>query len=219
MRTTAILVIALAAGCAGDAPSSVEYDRLAPIIGRSIATPDAGGEVGALSDTLIIARGGLPVGFEISGPIVAGMHDGIRYTYAVLCRDAGGATVTCGPQTSRAYAFAEWDSPAVHRTGMWQLDDLQGATATAAGTSALDHEADGFAVTDIRRETIDVDLGTYLPTNGTIEANLRITTDGDPVTMVGSITFPGRRLATILLGETAYSLDLTTGTTEPVILE
>ncbi|HSN30148.1 MAG TPA: hypothetical protein VLT45_27865 [Kofleriaceae bacterium] len=219
MRTTAIFVIALAAGCAGDAPSTVDYARLAPIIGRSIATPDAGGEVGALADALMIARGGLPVGFETSGAIITGTHDGARYTYAVFCEDAAGASITCSPQTFRAYAFVQWDSPALHRSGMWQLEHLQSATATATGTSALDHEADGFTITDVRHESIDVDLGTYVPTNGSIEANLRITTDGDPVNVVGSITFPGRRMAIVLLGDSAYTIDLTSGATAPVIVE
>ncbi len=219
MRTTAIFAVALAAGCAGSASSSVDYDRLAPVIGRSIATPDAGGEVGALADALMIARGGLPVGFDPGDGFVTGAHDGIRYTYAVFCQDASGATMTCSPATYRAYAFAQWDSPALHRTGMWQLEHLQGAMATATGASSLSHDSDGFTITDLRHETLGVDLGSYAPVEGTIEASLRVTTDGEPVTVHASITFTGARMALVIIDGNTYWLDPTTGTTTPVIIQ
>lgn len=218
MRTTAIFAVALAAGCAGSASSSVDYDRLAPIIGRSVATPDAGGEVGALADALMIARGGLPVGFDPGGGVVTGVHDGVRYTYGVFCQDASGATMTCSPATYRAYAFAQWDSPSLHRDGMWQLEHLQGATATAKGASSLSHDADGFTITDVRQETLGVDLGRYAPVEGTIEADLRVTTDGEPVAVRASITFTGGRMALVVLDGNTYWLDPATGTTTPVVI-
>lgn len=219
MRTTAIFAVTLAAGCAGSASSTVEYDRLAPIIGRSVATPGAGGEVGALADALMIARGGLPVGFDPGDGIVTGAHDGLRYTYAVFCEDASGATMTCSPATHRAYAFAQWDSPALHRAGMWQLERLQGAEATATGTSTLDHDTDGFTITDVRRETLGVDLGSYAPAQGSIEADLRVTTDGEPVMVRASVTFTSTRTALLVLDGNTYWLDPATGATTSVVIQ
>ena len=215
MRTTAILGFALAAGCAGSASSSVDYDRLAPIIGSSVATADGGGETGALADAMMIARGGIPVGFDANGGFVAGLHDGTRYAYAVFCQDSAGAAMTCSPVTARAYAFVTWDTAAMHRTGMWELEHLQGAFATATGASDLAHAASGYQIRDLRQETFTVDLATYDPARMQIAAGLRV----DETDVTCTITLDHGRIALLDLDGVGYSLDLDTGTTGPVIIE
>lgn len=215
MRTTAISMLALVGGCAGAASSSVDYDRLAPIIGGSVATPDSGGEVGALADAVIIARGGQPVGFDVNGGFAAGLHDGVRYVYAVFCQNAAGAATICSPQTFRAYAFVAWDSVEMHRSGMWQLEHLQGATATATGASDLAYTVDGLRVSDLRQETFTVDLATYDPMRMRIAADLRV----DETDVTCSVALDHGRIALLVLDGVGYSLDLDTGTTGPVIIE
>ena len=215
MRTTAISMLVLVGGCAGAASSSVDYDRLAPIIGGSVATADSGGEVGALADAVMIARGGLPVGFDANGGFAAGLHDGVRYAYLVFCQDAAGAATTCSPHTFRAYAFVAWDSVAMHRSGMWELEHLQGATATATGASDLAHNADGLRIADLRQETFTVDLATYDPTRLRIAADLRV----DETDVTCTVALDHGRIAQIVLDGVGYSLDLDTGITGPVTIE
>lgn len=219
MRTTAISVLALVGGCADSASSSVDYDRLAPIIGSSIATADTGGEVGALADAVMIARGGLPRGADANGGFVAGLHDGVRYAYAVFCQDARGAATTCSPHTFRAYAFVQWDAAAMHRSGMWELEHLQGTSATATGTSDLTHLAGDYRIADLRQETFTVDLATYQPSRVRIDAALRVTSDGTPTPVTASVSLDHGRVALLVLDGTGYSLDLATGTVGPVIIE
>jgi hypothetical protein len=71
---TAMVVV----GCADHAMWRSEYDDVARITAAQLATPDRGGEVGALADCVTIAQGALPKGFnyDTSG-LVTGTHAGI----------------------------------------------------------------------------------------------------------------------------------------------
>jgi len=212
MRTVALL-ISLSA-CADGASTAVDYDRVAQMLGASVATPDAGGETGALADAAILARGGLPGGFDADDGVVTGMHDGIRYTYLVFCKDMAGASTTCSPATGKAFAIAEWSSPTQRRAGLWTLEHLQGPVASVTGRSALTHTSDGMSVNDEREEAFLLDLGTYEPHHGQIATELAITS-GDDAEFPGSISFNDSRLATISLPGHMYQVDLDTGAVVP----
>lgn len=215
MRTQALALLLAAAGCADSASSDVDYDHLAAMLGTSVATPGAGGETGALADTAIIARGGLPAGFVEEGGVITGMHDGITYTYLVFCRDLAGAAMTCTAATGTAFAIAEWSSPTQKRAGLWTLEHLQGATASVTGRSALTHTTDSMNVNDDRNEAFLLDLTTYQPQHGDIATELAITSADDTV-INGAIQFNATRLALISLPNHVYQVDLDTGDVVPV---
>lgn len=212
MRTSALLIFV--AACADGASSTVDYDRVAQMLGTSIATPGAGGETGALADSAIIARGGVPEGFKNESGIVVGLHDGIRYTYMVFCQDMAGAATTCSPVTGKAFAIAEWSSPTQQRVGLWTLEHLQGDVASVTGRSSLTHTSDDLDVNDDRNEAFLLDLGSYQPRHGDIATELAITSDDTVIH--GSIQFNKSRLALISLPGHVYQVDLSTGDVVPV---
>lgn len=202
MRTLALLLLA---ACADASPGQVDYARLAGLVGESIATPDAGGEVGALADAVTLARGGLPDGFSRAGDIVTGDHDGVRYTYVVTCEDAHGARTPCSPVAFRAVALAVWPG----RSGTWTLEHLQGATASATGASELDHE--DYATLDQRQEAFLLDLDSLRPAHGTVALDL--VADDIPVT--GAVYLDGSDQALITLDGNTFVVDLATGEVTP----
>lgn len=213
MRTSALLIFV--AACADGAPGTVNYDQVAQMLGTSVATPGAGGETGALADSAIIARGGVPEGFKNESGIVVGLHDGIRYTYMVFCQDMAGAATTCSPVTGKAFAIAEWSSPTQQRAGLWTLEHLQGDVASVTGASSLTHTSDDLDINDDRNEAFLLDLGSYQPRHGVIATELAITTADDTV-IHGSIEFNKSRLALISLPGHVYQVDLSTGDVVPV---
>jgi hypothetical protein len=191
----------------------VDYARLAGLVAESLATPDAGGETGALADATLIARGGLPAGFDADNGVVTGYHDAIRYTYLVFCQDAQGAHVACSRSTFRAFAIAEWDG----RTGMWTLEHLQGDTASITGASDITHLS--YALTDERHEAFLLDLASYRPTHGRIALDLSVLVTGeDTVGVTGTVDLDGSNQAVLLLDGNGFSVDLTTGAVKPVVI-
>jgi hypothetical protein len=211
MRTQAVTLLLALGGCAESASATVDYDHLASMLGTSIATPDAGGETGALMDAAILARGGLPVGFLDEDSVITGMHDGIQYTYVVSCRDLAGASMTCSPATGTAVALVEWSSPTQKRAGMWTLAHLQGATASVTGRSGLTHTSDAMDVYENRDEAFLLDLGTYEPRHGQIALQLDI----DDAMIDGAIGFNGSRRAVLSLPGHVFNIDLDTGEIVP----
>lgn len=190
MRTVAVVV--LVGACAQNTVNDVDYTRIAERVGGTIATPDAGGETGALADALAIACGRLPRGFverAISGDDgeVIGYHDGLRYTYLVRCEDARAARMACSPQTFRAVALVEWQG----RVAAWTLEHLQGPVASATGDGALGHEA------------FLLDKAVPWPRHGRVALAL----DG----VTGAVAFDGSPTARISLDDQAFALDLASG--------
>jgi len=209
MRTAALLIFV--AACADGASGDVDYDHVAQLLGTSIATPEAGGETGALADAAIIARGGLPVGFENEHGIVVGLHDGTRYVYMVVCEDTAGASTPCSPVAARAFAIAEWSSPQQKRTGIWTLEHLQGAVASVTGGSSFTHTDEGLDMADDRNEAFLLDLGSYEPRSGTIATDLAI----DDTKLSGTIQMTTSRIAMLTLPGHVYQIDLDTGEVVP----
>jgi hypothetical protein len=217
MRNSALLWLVVGLGaCAGD-DDRVDYTRLAQTLGTSIATPGAGGETGALADTALIARGGVPDGFVNTDGIVTGAHDGVPYTYLVFCQDLAGAQMACSPATGKAFAVTEWASPTQKRTGMWTLLHLQGDVASVTGHSSLTHTSDGFDVTDDRSEAFLLDHDTNQPVRGDIVTDLAITSDGN-TQLTGTIRFDATRLAKLSLPNNVFQIDLDTGDVAPIMI-
>jgi hypothetical protein len=207
MRTAALLLVLGA--CAGDSSDRVDYPRLAALVGETLATPGAGGETGALADAAIIARGGLPAGFDGDDGVVTGHHDGVRYTYLVFCEDARGAHAPCSPVTFRAFAIAGWQG----RIGMWTLEHLQGARASVTGASDITHLA--YAQTNERREAFLLDLASYRPERGMVALTIGV----EDTEVTGSVELDGSTEGSIILDGNAFTVDLTTGAVRPVVLQ
>lgn len=148
-------VAALAGACTNndkdDSITNDEYDQVAQSVGSSTATGNGGGDVGAMSDTAVIATGGLPLGFTVSGSgSVTGVHAGLDYSYSLTCKDAQGTTLpVCTALTDRADATLSWDgslalpniSAMVQRDGHWSVSGLQSDTATFDGEGSFSYDA------------------------------------------------------------------------------
>lgn len=134
-----------------DSITNDEYDQVAQSVGSSTATGGGGGDVGAMSDTAVIARGALPLGFTVSGSgSVTGVHAGLDYSYSLTCKDAGGTTLAvCTDLTDSAEASLSWSgsldlpniSAMVDRDGNWSLTGLQSDTATFNGDGSFSYDA------------------------------------------------------------------------------
>jgi hypothetical protein len=185
-------LLTLLAACAQNTVDDVDYTRIAERVGGTIATPDAGGETGALADALAIACGHLPRGFverSVYGidSEVLGSHDGLRYTYLVRCEDVRAARMACSPATFRAVVLVEWQG----RVAAWTLEHLQGPVASATGDGVLGHEA------------FLLDPTVPWPRHGRVALAL----DG----VVGAVDFDGSPTARISLDDQAFALDLASG--------
>jgi hypothetical protein len=183
-------LLTLLAACAQNTVDDVDYTRIAERVGGTIATPDAGGETGALADALAIARGHLPRGFvdrAVRDGEITGYHDGLRYTYLVRCEDVRATRMACSPQTFRAVALVEWQG----RVAAWTLEHLQGPVASATGDGALGHEA------------FLLDPTVPWPRHGRVALALQ--------GVVGAVDFDGSPTARISLDDQAFALDLASG--------
>ena len=143
--TSASLLFAACAGSDERPLTAEEYDEVAQSIGGVIVMGRSGGELGAVSDSLSIARGDIPLGFRVSGSgQIEGEHGALAFSYGVTCRDADGDELpACDATTDRADVTAAWSGqlelPRFHieseRDGAWSFSGLQSDTAVFAGTS------------------------------------------------------------------------------------
>jgi len=134
-----------------DSITTDEYDQVAQSVGSSTATGNGGGDVGAMSDTAVIATGGLPLGFTVSGSgSITGVHAGLDYSYSLTCKDANGTTLAvCTALTDSAQASLSWNgslalpniSATVQRDGNWSVTGLQSDTATFNGDGSFSYDA------------------------------------------------------------------------------
>jgi hypothetical protein len=191
MRTAAVLVLVTA--CAQNTGDDVDYTRIAEEVGGTIATPDAGGEAGALADAMSIARGEVPHGFTTTNRTVIGYHDGLRYEYAAICDDASGARMACSPVSFHAAVSVVWQG----RSATWTFEHLQGDLASAVGAGALGNEA------------FLLDHESARPRHGHIALSRE--------DIHGTVEFDGSRKARINLDDQMFAVDLATGAITTVI--
>jgi hypothetical protein len=237
---SASLLFAACAGSDSRPLTSEEYEELAQSIGGVVAT-GRGGELGAVSDSLSIARGNLPLGFRVSGSgEIEGEHGALVYSYDVTCRDAAGdEQPACDATTDRADVTAAWSGQLelprfrieTERDGAWTLSGLQGDTAVFAGTSDFRVAVDveplfGPAVRSYdlayaaEYEDIEVDVAARRITGGS--AHLAVTGE---LTQSGNgqdeevafdvdvvLSFDGDSTATLVIdGDHRFQIDLTSG--------
>jgi hypothetical protein len=225
------LAAMLVVGCADHAMWRSEYDDVARIAGAQLATPERGGEVGALADSVTIARGDLPKGFnyDTSG-LITGFHAGVAYRYYVMCTEGTDRAAMCGPEATHALAIATWEgtlvlpsfTTTIRRQATWRLANLGGAMGTASGSSTL-LEAQAvvgdrsYAVTDQQDMLLFVDMASHDMMAGSMRTELVVTTDpdddwGHEHDVTADVTFTGPGSALLVLDDDfSYAVDLATG--------
>jgi hypothetical protein len=151
MRSTSISLFSLfaAAACTGgDAPpSAADYDAVASSLAAAHAPAHDGGDASALSDTLGIATGTMPLGLSLQGSgVISGTRLGISYSYQIACRDSSGNLLAaCGPLTDWASASATWSgalslpglSVSIGRTAQWEISTILSGVATVSGSGSF----------------------------------------------------------------------------------
>ena len=225
-----LAILSLLGACADRAFTRDDYDDVARIVGAHLATPDRGGELGALADTVAISRGVMPKGFtyDTSG-LITGHHGGLEYRYFVTCSDAADRPTMCGTASASALAVASWSGTLVmpdltttlRRQTTWHLADLASSMGSAAGNSSLMDqraELDGrsYAITDDQDMLLFVDMASHDMMAGSLRANLAVTIDpGEPWEarrdLTAEVTFAATHTATLVLDDEVYDVDLGTG--------
>jgi len=215
-------------GCSGSDLTSTQYDDIAAIVGAGIATPDRGGDLGAITDSLTIARGDLPKGFFLNNDgSVTGTRGGIDYRYNVICLDVWGADLSaCDPPASTAIVQARWtgqldmaafDGP-MTRQGVWWLTHLNGPMGQAAGTTTLTAQSATFEdphrtywVQDDQDLLMFADMASLDMMGGTVTSTIAVTTADADYIVAAELTLESPANATLYLDDRDYTVDLDTG--------
>jgi hypothetical protein len=132
-------------------PKAEDYDDIAQSVGALVVVNAGGGEVGSIRDSLSLALGVRPLGFDADASgTINGNRFGLDYSYALTCNDAAGNALTaCDDRTDAATVDVSWggslDLPTydavVDRQGSWSVTDVQGPIATFNGDSTFDFDA------------------------------------------------------------------------------
>ena len=249
MNRTTTFVLASAgllfAACADSEPkpqlSAAEYDEVAQSLGGAVVMSSGGGELGAVSDSVAIALGDVPLGFRVSGSgQIEGQHGGLEYRYQVTCRDAAGQELpACNDTTDRAGVTVAWSGQlelprfriASERNGAWTLSELQSETAAFAGTSDFHvnvatepHQGPALRTYDLsytaEYEGIEVDVAAGRITAGrahlAVAAERTQTGNGQDQELTFEVdavlTFDGDNTATLVIdGTHTFEIDLNSG--------
>ena len=244
MKSIVLASSLLALGACTDSMSkdtsitSDEYDDVARSVASSAATGGGGGDVGAMTDTAMIATGTMPLGFtlDVSGSI-KGTHLGVTYSYMLTCKDVNGTVLpVCTALTDNANASLSWQgsltlpnfSASVDRTGNWTLTGLQTAQATFNGDAMFSYDAMidnpvrnttvGYHFDDTATyDAIVVNTGSHLAVGGQINYDITASKDVNGTTtrsfsLSAQVTINADSTATIVLdGTHHYTLNLSTG--------
>lgn len=239
---------ALLAACSTDDGvqiSDEEYDDIASSVASTTSqrSTGGGGELGAMGDVTVLARGGILPGFAIAeADVWVGEHLGVTYRYDFECRDRNGKIVLgCGASTDRADVLISWTGSLelplltidLERDGRWIVGGLSSNTAVVDGEGHLDvethfeHQDRGISATyqlsyDADYDAIVFERGYPFPRSGTIEYSLDVDrtrvsagrTDEQHFDVDAEVVFETNNHATITLdGDHRYDLDLATGVT------
>jgi len=239
-------VVFAAAACAADdrVPiSDEEAHDLAMSLASTLRPPGGGGELGAMLDVAVIARGGTPTGFAPDADgTMAGQHLGLAYRYQLACRDAHNRTLpACDARTDNADVVVSWqgilDLPAlvmvIERDGAWILNDITPARLRLDGDGTMTYESrvvqrDGSTATyqlayEASHRAIMLAPDDDWPHAGTIRYALTATRSRDggapaqtrELTVRAELRFVAGGIATIALdGARTYRVDLATGAVE-----
>lgn len=147
------LFAALVSGCVLGACSGSrlatpeEADDAAQAIGALVAAGGGGGDVASMTDSLQIALGEVPRGFERTHDgRIAGRRVNLDVHYMVTCKDAAGMILRrCDRTTDEATVDVAWtgslDTPSfdamMNRVGTWTLSGLRSEIPMFTGVSAF----------------------------------------------------------------------------------
>jgi hypothetical protein len=209
--------------CGDPEPSAIEYDEVAQIVGAMVATPDGGATVGAIADSLVLARGGMPEGFTYGGGMISGSHGALEHRYMMIqCRDRQDQLQpACTTETNLATVVASWSGtlhqPGVdirsNRQGMWTLSNLAISMPSITGSSQLQSEAT-FPSGERYEVTADATEAMLAPSHtmaGTIQLALDVVRGPMQQQIAANLVFEGEAAALRLDGAHAYRIDLATG--------
>lgn len=157
MMRTSLLSFVLAstlAACGSDdksTPTPEQYDDTAQAIASQTATSGGGGDVAAMSDSVNLSLGTMPLGFTLTGDgHFQGSHLGIDYSFDVNCKNLTGDVLgVCDGTTNEASVDVNWSGDlqtqyldaSVSRDGSWKLTGLQTDTATFNGDGHFSFDA------------------------------------------------------------------------------
>ncbi len=201
-----------------------EYDDVATSLASTTRPSNAGGsgEIGAMVDATVLARGGVLPGFTLGGTAWVGDKLGMSYRYELDCEDSAGNDLpSCGP------AFLMID---LERSGAWSITGLNSNLATFDGSGHMEYDSrierqNGDVATydleyDADYSAIVVARDSSWPSSGEINYSLSI----DRVSSTGSgdverhfdldakIEFIADGHATLTIdGSRTYDLDMQTG--------
>jgi len=207
-RILAVITTLVVGACAtSDVPES-QYDEVARVVGAGLSGADHGGELGAFTDSAMLARDQLPDGFKREFGLVSGRRGDFEHRYFVVCVDARGFAIDpCGPSAERALVFAAWSGPldtATHegvlrRGGYWTIANPWRATTTIAGDTWFEYDAGAYRIDDYRDVLLVVEVDYRAITAGGMTARITVE-DGvsEPVGIVGDVELTFRS-ATITL--------------------
>jgi hypothetical protein len=230
--------------CAGSGTATVtttdaEYDSTAQAIASSSRPSGGGGELDAMIDVTVLARGGLVPGFSFDADgRFHGRHGSFDISVAVACRNADGdSQLLCDAFTDEADVDVSW-SGSLHlpnlditlsREGHWKASALTTSVARLDGDGQTDYDgrlnANGVVTTDALDSDADFDAVLIprdgrAPTSGTIRYSLDVerTRTGNGLDeerhleIDAVLTFAADGHATLVLdGRRRYDLDLATG--------
>lgn len=236
---------ALVACSSDDSISDEDYDDVASSLASTIRPQGGtrGGELGAMVDLGILARGGAVPGFSLGGNTWLGNRLGLAYRYELACHDTEDRSqFLCNDETDVAYVdvvlSGTLELPFLHlqldRMGDWLIRGLTTDVATLDGSGLvqLDTRVERAGTTTTYELTYDADYrgialarGEAWPRQGSIEYAIEVhrtrTTGGDTATRHYALDArlelaAGDQAMLAIDGSRRYHLDLETGEIVPL---
>jgi hypothetical protein len=200
-----LVAFAVLGACADSV--AIDYDDIA----QSVADASRH-DVGAMTDSLLLASGDLPLGFHADASGAAhGTRRGLAYAYALTCRDpTGDLMAACNANADLADVTLSWSGATVTRDGRWSLAFLTSPTIKLAGTGrfayAQDYELDYVAA----YTAVMIDKQAQHVLSGTLHYAIAAREPAERAFSVDAdVTLHGDDTATIVIdGVHAYALDL-----------
>jgi hypothetical protein len=228
MRIHAVCILVIAGCSEQPAVDHWTYDDVAQLVGATVATSDGGATTGALTDSLLLARGEMPAGFVLENGMAYGNHGALRHEYVMVeCRDHNGTVLKpCNQLSDASTLVGRWTglleradfAVQSDRQGMWTIADLQSSMPSITGSSKL-HSAgivNGLAYRLDASETESM----LTPTawlGGTVHLELDVAVATEPSSPISAdVTFDGAVTTAwlVLDGEHMYRIDLASGTVD-----
>jgi hypothetical protein len=225
----------LAAACTSSSSTSsgptddTQFDDTAQAIGHAAA--NRGGDVSAMADVMLVARGSLPAGFTASADgSIDGAAFGLDYQLSLTCKDAGGHELAaCDDSTDAAEASVAWsgrlDLPilfaSIERDGTWSISGLSSDTATFDGDGSLSFDFETVNAKyhfddEASYDGVLIDTATQKTVGGSMHyaIDASATRNGEDASfhVDATIVFLSNGAAQLSLDDThKYQLDLSTG--------